>query len=80
MPNSAQKSKDGAGGRSAMSTLSDAILIETIKKELRCHHLFENYMLSPSAIKSEWNSVTLHSLRGDERINLTFGRFRFGRN
>ena len=40
-------------GRSAMSSISDAILIETIKKELRFHALYENYMLSPNASKSK---------------------------
>ncbi len=39
-------------GRSAMSSISDAILIETINKELRFHTLYDNYMLSPNAAKS----------------------------
>jgi hypothetical protein len=40
------------GGRSEMSSVSDAILIETFKKELKFFSLYENYMLSPNAIKS----------------------------
>ena len=47
-------------GRSAMSSISDAILIETINKELRFHTLYDKYMLSPNAVKS--NSVGYFSV------------------
>ncbi|KAI8895093.1 hypothetical protein BC833DRAFT_651520 [Globomyces pollinis-pini] len=46
----AQK-KEG-GGRATMSIISDAILAETIKKELRNFKINEEYMLSPTAIKN----------------------------
>ncbi len=46
-------------GRSEMSSISDAILIETIKKEMRCHNLYTHYMLSPHAIKSKLNFLFL---------------------
>jgi hypothetical protein len=40
--------------RGAMSTAAAVILKETVKKQLRFHQLFENYMLSPSVIKSTY--------------------------
>ncbi len=48
-------------GRAPMSTTSDAILNETIKKQLRFHHLFENYMLSPNVIKSIYQNIICRS-------------------
>ncbi|KAI8923870.1 FAM183A and FAM183B related-domain-containing protein [Entophlyctis helioformis] len=41
-----------SGSRGSMSIIGDAILAETIKKELRHFVLNEKYMLSPNAIKN----------------------------
>jgi hypothetical protein len=38
--------------RATMSIIGDAILVETIRKELRNFKINDSYMLSPTAIKS----------------------------
>ncbi|KAL2919949.1 hypothetical protein HK105_200015 [Polyrhizophydium stewartii] len=44
--------KKSEGSRGSMSIIGDAILAETIKKELRYFRLNEKYMLSPNVIKN----------------------------
>ncbi|KAJ3308741.1 hypothetical protein HDV04_000837 [Boothiomyces sp. JEL0838] len=47
-----EAAKKDTGGRGPMSIIGDAILAETIKKELRNFKINENYMLSPNAVKT----------------------------
>ncbi|KAI8803484.1 FAM183A and FAM183B related-domain-containing protein [Cladochytrium replicatum] len=46
----ADKSGKGSSGRASL--VNDAKFAETIRKELRFHKLYENYMLSPSVKKN----------------------------
>ncbi|KAJ3272846.1 hypothetical protein HDV01_005169 [Terramyces sp. JEL0728] len=48
----ADDGKKDTSGRGPMTIIGDAILAETIRKELRNFKINENYMLSPNAIKN----------------------------